>query len=152
MGNSFNSEDLNDRMAGNLTVGAMVEAVRAARAEADTMISNAADAEVAFQETIVTAIAAHAKARALDDAVKAKLAVDEEPPYEDLINREDAEQAARAAAGEVAAKSEVVAKRFRVAAEAVLKRAKAEAAYLKAVTLSEGALDKIVDDVLGDLQ
>lgn len=148
----FHSEDLGGWMAANLEVSAMVDAVRTARAEADAKISDAADSEGAFQESIVKALDAHAQARALNDAVQAKLAADEDPTFDDLVDRETAEKAARAAAFDVAAKSEVVADFLELAAEAARKRADAEAAYSRAVAVSEVVLDNVVDEILGDAQ
>ena len=67
----------------------------AADAEAATKIAAATEAEVAFNKSIAGAEAAHATARALDDAVKAKVDAGESPPVDDLIKREAAEEAAR---------------------------------------------------------
>ena len=122
--------------------------VRAARAEAATKIAAATEAEVVLNEAIAEAEAAHATARALDDLVKAKIDAGESPPNDDLIKREAAEEAARGAAFDVVTKSEVAADFFTAAAEGARIRANAEATYLRAVSVSEIALDDIVPDDL----
>ena len=65
---------------------------------------------------------------------------------------ETAEKAARAAAFDIAAESEVVADFLELAAEAARKRADPEAAYSRAVAASEVVLDNVVDEILGDAQ
>ena len=114
--------------------------VRAARAEAAT-----SEAEVAFNKSIAGAKAAHATARALDDAVKAKVDTGESPPIDDLIKRE---AAARSATFDVVTKSEVAADLFTAAAEAARSRANSEVAYSRAVSSSEIAIDGIVPEDL----
>ena len=86
----LNSEASARWLAGNPEAATKAKAVRAARAEAATKIAAATEAEVAFNESIDEAETAHATARALDDAVKAKVDAGESPPIEDLIKREAA--------------------------------------------------------------
>ena len=143
----LNSEGMGDWMDANIEVAAMGNAVRAVRAEADAKFSGAADAEVAFQESIAKAFDAHERAGALNDVVQRKLMAGETCTADDLVNRETAEKAARAAAFDVAARSEVAANLFELAAEAVRKRADAEVAYSRAVASREVALDKVIDEL-----
>ena len=122
--------------------------VRAARAEATTKIAAASEAEVALNDAIAEAEAAHATARALDDLVKTKADAGESPPIDDLIKREAAEEAARGTAFDVVTKSEVAADLLTAAAEVARIRANAEATSLRAVSASEIALDNIVPEDL----
>ena len=122
--------------------------VRAARAEATTKIAAASEAEVALNDAIAEAEAAHATARALDDLVKTKAGAGGSPPIDDLIKREAAEESARGAAFEVVTKSEVAAEYFVTAAEAARRRSNAEVAYSRAVSASEIALDDTVPEDL----
>ena len=138
MEHPLNSEASARWLAGNPEAATKAKAVRAARAEAATKIAAATEAEVAFNESIDEAETAHATARALDDAVKAKVDAGESPPIEDLIKRE---AAARGAAFDVVTKSGVGADLFTAAAEAARNRANADVAYSRAVSSSEIALE-----------
>ena len=144
----LNSEAAAGWLAADAEAATKAKVVRATRAEAATKIAAATEAEVAFNKSIAGAEAAHATARALDDAVKAKVDAGESPPVDDLIKREAAEEAARGTAFDVVTKSEVAADLFTAAAEVARIRANAEATYLRAVSASEIALDNIVPEDL----
>ena len=112
----LNSEAVAGWLAADAEAATKAKVVRAARAEAATKIAAATEAEVAFNKSIAGAEAAHATARALDDAVKAKADAGESPPIDDLIKREAAEEAARGTAFDAVTKSEVAADLFTAAA------------------------------------
>ena len=144
----LDSEAVAGWLSADAEAAAKAKVVRAARAEAATKIAAATEAEVALNESIAGAEAAHATARALDDAVKAKVDAGEPPPIDDLIKREAAEEAARGTAFDVVTKSEVAADLFTAAAEAARSRANAEVAYSRAISASEIALDDTVPEDL----
>ena len=135
-------------LAADAEAAAKVNVVRAARAEAATKIAAVTEAEVAFNESIAGAETAHATARALNDAVRAKTDAGESTLIDELLERNAAEEAARGAAFDVVTKSEVAADLFTAAADAARSRANAEVAYSRAVASSEIALDDIVPEDL----
>ena len=144
----LNSDAVAGWLAADAEAATKAKVVRAARAEAATKIAAATEAEAAFNKSIAGAEAAHATARALDDAVKAKVDVGESPPIDDIIRREAAEEASRGTAFDVVTKSEVATDLFTAAAEAARSRANSEVAYSRAVSSSEIALDGIVPEGL----
>ena len=144
----LDSEAVDGWLAVNAEAASKAKVVRAARAEAATKIAAATEAEVALNEAIAEAEAAHATARELGDAVKAKVDVGESPPSNDLIKRKAAEEAARGAAFDVVTKSEVAADLSADATEAARSRADAEVAYSRAVSASEIALDNVIPEDL----
>ena len=144
----LNSDAVAGWLAADAEAATKAKVASAVRAEAATKIAAATEAEVAFNKSIAGAKAAHATARALDDAVKAKVDAGESPPIDDLIKREAAEAAARGATFDVVTKSEVAADLFTAAAEAARSRANSEVAYSRAVSSSEIALDDIVPEDL----
>ena len=119
----LDSEAVAGWLSADAEAAAKAKVVRAARAEAATKIAAATEAEVAFNESIDEADAAHANARALDDAVKAKVDAGESPPIDDLVKREAAEEAARGVAFDVVTMSEVAADLFIAVAESARSRA-----------------------------
>ena len=119
----LDSEAVAGWLSADAEAAAKAKVVRAARAEAATNIAAATEAEVAFNESIDEADTAHANARALDDAVKAKVDAGESPPIDDLVKREAAEEAARGVAFDVVTMSEVAADLFIAAAESARSRA-----------------------------
>ena len=135
----LNFEAVAGWLAADAEAATKAKVVGAARGEAATMIAAATVAEVAFNESIAGAEAALTTARALDDAVKAKVDVGESPPIDDLIKREAAEEAARGTAFDVVIKSEVPGDLFTAAAEV---------AYSRAVSASEIALEDTVPEDL----
>ena len=148
MEHPLDSEAIAAWLAADAEAAAMVNVVRAARAEAAAKIAAVTEAEVVFNESIAEAEAARATARALDDALRAKIAAGESTHIDEFLRREAAEEAARGAAFDVVTKSEVAADLFTAAAEAARSRANAEVTYSRAVASSEIALDDVVPEDL----
>ena len=151
MEGKLNSEGVAAWLATTEEAATGANAARAARSEAATKIAAATEAEFAFNKSVAEAKATHATARALDDAVKAKVEAGEDPS-DDLFKREAAEQVARGAAFDVVAKSEVAANLFTIAAEATRIRASAEVTYIRAVSASEIVLDDVVSDSIDGMK